>query len=792
MNNQTPFLDVRSFVTEDESRSIVEQEASIPASSPFLSLYESEDDGGLIDPEAEEYMIFLNELYDEEFHEALSTLVNEATAIYETHFLHEWEEPQIIGYQSERLLNQHFAPLAAEAEAMFGALAREFGQRDPNTLTQDEIDTIVDRYQPSVELAPNFEEFLGKLKKAVKKMAKKAVGLAKKGISAATKLGLGPVLQKLKALIKPLLQRVIQTAIGKLPPHLQPIARKLAERLPFAKEFEDRDGLLPELAETCEVAEIQYEFNQQVANLLFAPTEVEQDLEVARMLTEQQVPDTYPLMELDRARDQFVEKLKYLKEGEDPTPHIERFIPAILPALRVGIKLVGRKKVVNILAKLVGKLIKKFVGPRHTPALSQAIVDAGLRLLQLEATAEDESSAAASAVAATIEDTVQRVAAAPDYVLDNQELLEGFTLEAFEQAAAANLPPVLPAENYRKRPELIEARKLRGIWSMRPGGRQKRYKKYSRKIQTRFTPHKVSALETFDGIPLDEFLEEQLGIAPGEEIEAFVHLYEAIPGTTRSYIVRHEEHTPGLGYANRYDQLHPLSREAATLLLGEPALGRDADPRYISDPHTSPVGQRFYYLEIPGKRPLTIPEPTGKAKGRHPTRLRLVFDFPRNEIRVYLFLSEIRAQEVAVKLRQHAHTGMITARLGRYIERGLRSALAGTFRRLKIVHETVMPEQWLGALRRLPSLVPQVLSGRLQEWMLKGLSSYLKQQPEEFIQAAEDTADGVTLEINIGNPPGFPQLRQALKGKGLSLANLKFSDSAPTVKIKSKPGYTHE
>lgn len=393
MKNQAPFLDVRSFVSEEESRSIVEHEASTSASSPFLSLYESEEDGGLVDPETEEYMLFLNELYDEEFHEALSALVNEATAIYETHFLHEWEDPQTIGYQAERLLNQHFAPLAAEAEAMFGALAREFGQRDPNTLTQDEIDTLVDRYQPSIELAPNFEEFLGKLKKTVKSVAKKGIKLAKKGISAAAKLGLG----QLKALVKPLLQRVIQTAIGKLPPHLQPIAKKLAERLPFLKEFEESDGLLPALAETCEVAEIQYEFNQQVANLLFASTEVEQDLEVAKVLTERQVPDTYPLMELDRARYQFIEKLKHLKEGEDPTPHIERFVPAILPALRMGIKLVGRKKVKSYLVNVLGRFIIKFVGPQHTPALSQAIVDAGLRLLQLEATAEDKSSVAASA-----------------------------------------------------------------------------------------------------------------------------------------------------------------------------------------------------------------------------------------------------------------------------------------------------------------------------------------------------------------------------------------------------------
>jgi hypothetical protein len=460
--------------------------------------------------------------------------------------------------------------------------------------------------------------------------------------------------------------------------------------------------------------------------------------------------------------------------------------------LRIGIRLVGRKKVVDFLANLLANLIQKFVGPQYAPALSQAIVDTGLGLLMLEATPEDESRAAASAVAATVEETVRRVAAAPDYVLDNQELLEGFALEAFEQAAAANLPPVLPEETYRKRPDLGEARKLRGVWVMMPRGRRKRYKKFSRRIPTQLTPHKVTALETFAGIPLEEFLEEQLGVAPGEEVAAFVHLYEAIPGARLTDIARQEQNTPGLGSANGQGQLHPLTREAAALLLGEPELGRDIDPHHLLDPHTPMVGERFYYLEIPGKRPLTISGPAGRAKARRPTQVRLILDFPKNEIRVYLFLSEIRAQEVAVKLRQHTHIGMVATRLRGFIERGLRRALTGAFGRIKIIHGAVTPDQWLGALRRLPSLVPQVLLGRLTEWVVKGLSDHLKQRTEEFIKAAEDTADGVTLVISLGNPPGFPQLRQALRGKGLSLASLKMSDGAPTVKIKIIPGYTHE
>ncbi|MFY9200599.1 MAG: hypothetical protein WAO81_06985 [Methanosarcina flavescens] len=790
MKNQAPFLIISSFAVEEVTQEIFE--TSTPPSTPFLSLYESEETGGVIDPETEEYVQFLNELYDEEFDEALYGLVSEAASLYEVRFTHENGDSRIIGYEAERFLNQHFAPLITESEAMLGSLETELSQRDIKSLSEYEIGEIVDRYKPSIELTPNFENFLGRLKKAVKKVAGKAVDLAKKGISAAAKLGIGPILNKLKALIKPLLKRVVQTAIGKLPVQLQPMAKKLAERLPFLKEFEEGNYPVPEDTELSEISLIQYEFDQHVANVLFAHTEVEQDLEVSQVLTEQQIPDVYPLAELDNARNDFVEKLQHLKEGEDPTPYVENFIPAILPALKVGIRLIGRKKVVDFLAKFLGKLIQKFVGPQHTPALSQAIVDAGLRLIHLEATYEDESRAASSAVAATIEETVRRVAELPDYILNDQELLEGFVLEAFEQAAATNLPQVLPEEIYQKRPDLGEARKLRSTWITMPSGRRKRYKKFSRKIPTRLSPHKVSAIKTFEGISLEEFLEEKLGVAPGEEVEAIVHLYESIPGTRLTDISRLEENSTGLNTQDAYEQLHPLTADAAGLLLGEPELGRDVDPRYLIDPYSTTVGQRFYYLEIPGKRPLMTPVAPGQAKMRRATSVRVILDFPRNEIEVRLFLSEIRAQEIAVKLRQHTHIGTVTARLQKPIKRGLRRALSGSPGRLKIIHEAVTPDQWSSAFQRLPSLVPMILLGKLNEWVLKGISDHLKQHSEAFIQAASDTADGVTLVVTVENPPGFPQLRQALKGESLSLPSLKMSDGTPTVKIRVTPGYSHE
>jgi hypothetical protein len=329
------------------------------------------------------------------------------------------------------------------------------------------------------------------------------------------------------------------------------------------------------------------------------------------------------------------------------------------------------------------------------------------------------------------------------------------------------------------------------MWLMGPGKRHKRYKKFTRKFRKLIMPHRFSELETQDGIPLAGFLEEQMGLAPGEEVEAIVHLYEAIPGTSLSEIIRHETHIPRVNGSDAHEQLHLLTREAAAMLTDtdEPELGRDADQNYTNEPQ---VGQRYYYLEIPGKRPLTVPGPAGKSTIRRKTKTKLVLDFARNEARVYLFLSEIRAQEVAVKLRQQAHIGMVVNNLRKPIQRGMNKAFSGKSGRLKIIHEAVAPGKWADALKRRPSVVHQALKGRLVEWSVKGLADQLKQRAEEFKKAADATEDGVTLLITMENPPGFPQLRQALKAQGISPNSLQLPEGSPTIKITIHPGYKYE
>ena len=133
-------------------------------------------------------------------------------------------------------------------------------------------------------------------------------------------------------------------------------------------------------------------------------------------------------------------------------------------------------------------------------------------------------------------------------MLDNQELLEGFALEAFEQAAAANLPPVLSEAVYRERPDLLESQSVKTCWIMLPLRRRKRYKKCGRTFKVRISPYMADEIESFEG-PLADYLQDQLGVEEGAEVEAEVHLYETLPGTTLADIAREESETPGMGTA---------------------------------------------------------------------------------------------------------------------------------------------------------------------------------------------------------------------------------------------------
>jgi hypothetical protein len=104
----------------------------------------------------------------------------------------------------------------------------------------------------------------------------------------------------------------------------------------------------------------------------------------------------------------------------------------------------------------------------------------------------------------------------------------------------------------------------------------------------------------------------------------------------------------------------------------------------------------------------------------------------------------------------------------------------------------VIPGQAVTALKRLPSRVLQELPGWLTKQIVKALSDHLQKHAQEFITATENTLEGATIELTLGNLQGFRQLDEALKGKSSALASLKLPESDPTVTLKIYPGYKHE
>lgn len=797
-NVATPFLDLRSFVREETD--VFASEAPSPAlASPFVSVYEMEGRPELVDPEQEAGATLAQELYDEEFDEALFELMVSARALHEEHLV-----SGTPGVDSERLLVQHFAPLVREAEAAVDAFGRAFGSREVSGLSDGELDAFAESYAPAASVGPEFEEFLGKF---AKKLAKGVKGIARKAGQLALNATLGPALAQVKALAGPLLERVLKTAVERLPESLRPAARQLAERIagrrPAAGRAADSAGSTapPDATAAADATaasppagagatEIQQEFDRQLAHLLTASDQVEMELEVAQVRSVARQPAVPVYADLDRARERFVDELSGLREGEDPGPHIQNFLPAVLPALRLGIRLIGRGRVVGFLSGFLAKMIGKLVGPATAPALSRAIVDAGLKLLALEVAPQDEARAAASAVAATVEETVRRVAALPDYVLDDQELLEGFALAAFEQAAAGNLPAVLPDAVYRERPDLRESY-APACWVMLPLRRRKRYKKCARVFKVRIGPYLADEIESFEG-PLSDHLQDQLGVEEGAEVEAEVHLYETLPDTLLSDIARAESEAPAAGTsAASAAQLHPLTPQAAGLLLGEPRMGRVAP--WGTHRRRVGVGQRFYRLAIPGRRLMTAAGGNGRPRPRRLGGLRVTLDVPRKEVRLCLFLSEVKAQRLAVRLRRQSHPGAIAAGFSAWVGRRLAPVLRGERpTHVQVVHPGVAQGDALGAvLRGLPADATAALAAKLQEHVVGAFGELVKGQAQRIVAAAEDTADGITIRFTVAQPAGLDLVGQALVpgGTAAGLAEAIRGGAKAEVRVDVAPGY---
>jgi hypothetical protein len=741
------------------------------------------------------------ELRDEAFDEALAYLAEETEQTVADRFT--GESPSSAP-ERERYADAQLAPVRFEALQYLDALQSGLTGMDLESLSEQQLDEVLDRFDPETnELTPAGEEFIGglvrKAKSAVKFVANAAKGVGKV-VGKVAGAVIGPVLQKLRGLINPLLRRVLSFAIGRLPAALQPAARKLAARFTSETgegEEEDLDEAPMSPANLTDVEALAESFDAALAEAMVGDAAGELEDEWLEARDSEASMEGRELEVLAEARGELIDRLRTADEDEDLAPAVEQFVPALLGALRLGINLVGRPKVVGFLARYVGQLIRRWVGPQLSGPLSSAIVDTGLRLITLEAeSGETERSrsdeAGPVALASVIEDTVRRLAENEDYIYENEDLMQLATAEAFSQAVATHFPPQFV------RPALQQAPSLGGTFVARRPRSIRTYRKYTRTPEVEVTTQIADALPTFGGSNVGATLRAAGATFP---IRARMHIYQAAPGTTLPRMMRVDRATAGggRGYVTATN-VHPLTPAAAGLLLREPQLGAAVPAAYLRSRHRIAAGQRFYVLEPMGAAgTLALPMSAASREAAQrlaPSRAWTVVNPRQSRITVGFYLSEAEAQRIVVATRQGSGgPALLQALTAAYRAMETSTSPQGHIRILRedgeAFEDLAAPSARAGRL--LPPSVTAFLRRRLRAWVLPALASWAKTDAEAFARAAGHPDPGVTIRVRLAAVPGLNLLGQGMKALPGQIAGaLNTVRGTPSITISVTPGRGRE
>jgi len=760
---ESPFTTYSTEIPAVEAAPTFEVQASqaeAPFASPFMEAGPAESRSAI-------YAEVLAEVSNPELAPAIGELVQEVSAIHAEHMALTSGEVYGAGAEAAHLAAaEHVNSLGELTDRYLETLAATAGERDVASLNEDELNQLLEQMelapQPATE-SPAFENFFGVIRRTIGRVVSGAWNLAKRAIKVAGRvLPIGALIRGLKALLKPLLRRVLNFAINRLPVALRPAARRLKTQL-FGSEIAQESESNTEILETAteqpavgDTAVLAREFNGHVAQYLteaagqgLGEDESAQSELMPETTYEDEIQETadgrWPANEVDAARIRLITELASLRDGESAAPAFENFLPALLPAVRLGITVVGRRRVVDFLAGLLAKLLNRYVGPQLSKPLSQAIVDAGLRVLTLEAPTQQELTLAApAAIAAVAEDTVRALGQLEAAAFEDPMRLESETIAAFNEAVARNFPPAL------LRPDLPERESptATAMWAMRP--RVYWYKKYTQIFDVEITPQKAAAITTFGGVTLATFMRSAHGVT--RTVKTKAHLYETLPGTYLSRIAALERDVPYMRQ-DGWRRFHPLSVSNAGILLGEPGLGKDVDAEYLRDRSHIATGQRFFYL--------ALPVPGGVGGG--PSQAFIVLDGRpnRNVIRLILYLSEADAQPIAARARQNNTTAFVIA-LRAAFGAAVTSLRRSPGSRVTILREsevTGLTEVQLageapaaGLAAAVGEKVLSVIIDKLIDAVIRLAIDYAKVKRDEFVRAVDNPASGVSIIATIPAP----------------------------------------
>jgi hypothetical protein len=746
----SPFVAAALFRPVATTEGLSDGAAGPPArssiSTPFAEALASYDEAQL---EAETFEALLAEFEDEDFVPALQALADEAAARHLA-AAGSWTESEQGLARSAAEAQQWMEAVADRGDRLLAELESHFGQRPVESLAPGEVESVAGRpAEESLGGPPDtmqmFEgKLLGKVTKVVRGVGK-VLG----------KVALGPVFRVLRKLVRPLLRRVLQRAIGQLPAQQRPLAEKLrgrfggtptataasgsatpgsptapADPAPAAEPAAQPapDAAAPAEPSTQELAD---EFDTRLAEALLTQESAADELLAHYEAELPQPAETGPYAALDAGRQRLAQQLLAAEPGRPPTAELEEFIPVVMAAMKLiklGVRVIGRPRVVGFIAKLLANLIKGMVGEQPARVLSRHIASTGLRLLGLEAEHRGDPMLGAEALVAATEDTIREVLSLPAESLDNELLLEAAVQEAFTAAAVRHFPGEV------LRPELTESTEgseaedgERGIWIMHPRAARPhyRYKKFTVIQPVRITRALARTVILTDG----ETLEDRLLDAGARRwpVAGEVHRYEPLPGAELGHLAAYEIPGETPSYAEAARQFEAVSSRHP---LAHP-----------SGPQRTTVVR----VVVPGLalRPFS------------PFSVRLDLTRPRPQLRLHLHFGERVAHELGEHVAQHRMAAVVAA-VRRHVGPALRAALADRLVHKLGKHGIILAE---GRSR--------VLADELAEAVVRTAAHRLPASADALRAAARNPKAGLTMTFEFGyanreaikrGPAGAPSL----------------------------------
>ncbi len=802
--------------------------------SPFTSFSGFNDEERSFSPVAREIYEFVGELNDYEFPESLYELVADMESQFEGYLF----SNELKGARLNEAVHtkgvQYMAPLIERTETLLNEAAEHFSSNVFKTIDESEVERYFNELgQRDLGLRPAQEQFARRFLKKVKKAASKAL----KGVSKLMPLGI--LMRKLSRLVRPLLDRVLRLAINKLPENLRADAQKLADALMKRKTGntsadtpkdtdnntsgdsaqqsssspDSSEGNPVETPSTGSVEAVEKELDVKFASLVFAETESEIEEEMINYesgvygnIMASEIQNEYGGVsespaDLNEALSTLASDLKNLREGESAQPAIEKFLPVAImaakPLIKTGIRIIGRKKVINFLANILSKLISKHLPESSAKPLARGIVSLGMGAIGFETYEAESPDVVYEIIANTVNDTIRNMEGISEQVVADQQQFMRSSLMAFERAAADNFP----ASSLRPSSRVTSAE---GAWIPKPrGARIHLYKKFTHVFPVTITKEISDNIQTFRGLKLSQFLRDKLGLDTDKDIQARVHLYEGITGTRLSQISQYDN-APGLKGSFGYRQLHPLSVRAASLLFQRPGLGRNFGTQYTTSRYKTAVGQRFYYLEIPGANLKVIPRYSADRVGRsnettesenpvpavpNSNDLQVVLDLINAKIKLNYFISENDSIKLSEQL---ANSSWIEAlnlfrisftdalrrvmifEIGSKVKILKEGSFANYVYEYEDLNESFIPVFLSSAAKAAGMKLLEGLVEKLGTLAMESITNFFKLKKDQFIAKQQLPLDGVTVKVVYHNVAGLAPISAwlGLMNRSLSVGHL--------------------